>query len=265
MPHASRDTRNRENRRLAWTWSGPVGCWRTCTGRYPPAARCTSLSPAGLRGLRKSEMQVAGIRRTGDRAERIEAGELRPLPDDWVRFAKAMAAAWATGMSSSTPAAGTWIPGCRRRSGCRQPTTRDGSWPRGQRARNAAWTNPHPGLSPPALAGNSRYARAFPCRPVHSQPHLLGREDVDESFGPASVVLGGYGRRVGAGTWSDLLSGLTPRLGCLQTGPSPGSRSFRHPPALPVRSAWPGQEAGVSQIGGQRVRAIPQTTEKGRQ
>jgi len=94
---------------------------------------------------------------------------------------------------------------------------------------------------------------------------IFGREDVDESFGPASVVLRGYGRRVGAGTWSDLLSGLTPRLGCLVTGPSPGSRSFRQLPALPVRSAWPGQEAGVSQIGGQRVRAIPQTTEKGRQ
>jgi hypothetical protein len=28
-------------------------------------------------------MQVAGIRRIGDRTERIEAGELRPLPDDW--------------------------------------------------------------------------------------------------------------------------------------------------------------------------------------
>jgi len=35
-------------------------------------------------------------------------------------------------------------------------------------------TIPHPGLSPSALAGNGRYARAFPCRPVHSQPHLLG-------------------------------------------------------------------------------------------
>ena len=94
---------------------------------------------------------------------------------------------------------------------------------------------------------------------------VIGREDVDESFGPASVVLRGYGRRVGAGTWSDLSSGLTPHLGCLETGPSPGSRSFRHPPALPVRSAWPGQEAGVSQIGGQRVRAIPQPQKKGRQ
>ena len=90
----------------------------------------------------------------------------------------------------------------------------------------------------------------------------VGREDVDESFGPASAVLRGYGRRVGAGTWSDLLSGLTPHLGCLETDPSPGSRSFRHPPALPVRSAWPGQEAGVSQIGGQRVRAIPQPQRK---
>jgi NADPH:quinone reductase-like Zn-dependent oxidoreductase len=29
-------------------------------------------------------MQVAGIRRIGDRAERIEVGELRPLTDDWV-------------------------------------------------------------------------------------------------------------------------------------------------------------------------------------
>jgi transposase len=86
---------------------------------------------------------------------------------------------------------------------------------------------------------------------------------VDESFGPASVVLRGYGRRVGAGIWSDLLSGLTPYLGCLETGSSPGSRSFRHPPALPLRSAWPGQEAGVSQIGGQRVRAIPQPQRKG--
>jgi hypothetical protein len=99
--------------------------------------------------------------------------------------------------------------------------------------------------------------------PKHSEAQRIGREDVDESFGPASVVLRGYGRRVGAGTWSDLLSGLTPHLGCLETGPSPGSRSFRHPPALPVRSAWPGQEAGVSQIGGQRVRAIPQPQRKG--
>jgi NADPH:quinone reductase-like Zn-dependent oxidoreductase len=29
-------------------------------------------------------MQVAGIRRIGDRAERIEVGELGPLADDWV-------------------------------------------------------------------------------------------------------------------------------------------------------------------------------------
>jgi NADPH:quinone reductase-like Zn-dependent oxidoreductase len=29
-------------------------------------------------------MPVAGIPRIGDRAHRIEAGELRPLPDDWV-------------------------------------------------------------------------------------------------------------------------------------------------------------------------------------
>ena len=87
------------------------------------------------------------------------------------------------------------------------------------------------------------------------------REDVDSACGRASVVLRGYGRRVGAGTRSDLLSGLTPP-GCLDTGPSAGSQSFRHPPARPVRSAWPVQEAGVSQLGGQRVRAIPQP-EKG--
>ena len=29
-------------------------------------------------------MQVAGIRRIGDRAERIEVGKLRPLADDWM-------------------------------------------------------------------------------------------------------------------------------------------------------------------------------------
>jgi hypothetical protein len=29
-------------------------------------------------------MQAAGIRRIGDRAERIEVGELLPLADDWV-------------------------------------------------------------------------------------------------------------------------------------------------------------------------------------
>ena len=29
-------------------------------------------------------MQVAGIRRIGDRAERTEVGELRPLTGDWV-------------------------------------------------------------------------------------------------------------------------------------------------------------------------------------
>src|SRR5690349_15905859 len=58
------------------------------------------------------------------------------------------------------------------------------------------------------------------------QPRVFGREDVDESFGPASVVFRRYGRRVGAGTWSDLLSGLTPRVGCLETGSSPGSQSL---------------------------------------
>jgi len=47
-------------------------------------------------------MPVAGIPRIGDRADRIEAGELRPLPDDWVLLT-VMAAAWATGMSSSAP------------------------------------------------------------------------------------------------------------------------------------------------------------------
>ena len=34
-------------------------------------------------------------------------------------------------------------------------------------------TNPHPGLSPSALAVMADM-RVFPCRPAHSQPHLLG-------------------------------------------------------------------------------------------
>ncbi len=32
-------------------------------------------------------------------------------------------------------------------------------------------------MSPSALAGNGRYARGLRCRPDHTQPHLLGRED----------------------------------------------------------------------------------------
>jgi hypothetical protein len=103
-----------------------------------------------------------------------------------------------------------------------------------------------------------RSARAHVWDNSGSQLYIFGREDASRASGPASAVLRGYGRRVGTGTRSDLLSGLTPYEGCPDTGPPAGSWSFRHPPALPVRSAWPGQEAGVSQIGGQRVRAIPQ-------
>ena len=40
---------------------------------------------------------------------------------------------------------------------------------------------------------------------------------------------------------------------------SAGIPGLWHPPAVPSRSAWPGQEAGVSQSGGQRVHAIPQS------
>ena len=47
----------------------------------------------------------------------------------------------------------------------------DGGWPGRQRLARRM-TNPHPA----APADNGRHAPAFPCRPVHSQPHLLGRE-----------------------------------------------------------------------------------------
>ena len=102
-------------------------------------------------------MQVAGIRRIGDRAERTEVGELRPLADDWVLL---------TVMTAGM--------------GNRHESVRTGGWDGGARplaGRSAARTpydNPSSGLSPSALVGNGRYARAFPCRPVHSQPHLLG-------------------------------------------------------------------------------------------
>src|SRR5215831_9970226 len=88
------------------------------------------------------------------------------------------------------------------------------------------------------------------------KPLRIGREDVDQCFGPASVVFLWCGRRVGPG------SGLTSEpadavSGCLDTALSAGPRLW-HPPALPARSAWPVAEAGVHRSGGQRVRAIPQ-------
>jgi hypothetical protein len=58
---------------------------------------------------------------------------------------------------------------------------------------------------------------------------------------PCFRGLRGYGRRVGAGTWSDLLYGLTPP-GCLETGPSAGPQSFQAPTGAAGRSAWPGQD-----------------------
>jgi hypothetical protein len=94
---------------------------------------------------------------------------------------------------------------------------------------------------------------------------LLGREDVDESFGPASVGLRGCGRRVGAGTWSDLLSGLTPVEVVLRPARRLGPGRFRHPPALPVRSAWPGQEAGVHRSAASGCVPSLKPQEKGRQ
>jgi hypothetical protein len=35
--------------------------------------------------------------------------------------------------------------------------------------------------------------------PIEVYEAIIDREDVDQSFGPASVVLRGYGRKVGAG------------------------------------------------------------------
>jgi hypothetical protein len=73
---------------------------------------------------------------------------------------------------------------------------------------------------------------------------VIGREDVDESFGPASVVLRGYGGRVGAGTWSGLLSGLTPRWVVLRParrlGPGRSGTCRRCRPGLPGLGKRPG-------------------------
>ena len=60
-----------------------------------------------------------------------------------------------------------------------------------------------------------RTGQSVPYIPPWVAVHLvrrIGREDVDESFGPASVVLRGCGAGVGSalGPGSDLLSGLTP-------------------------------------------------------
>jgi hypothetical protein len=64
-------------------------------------------------------------------------------------------------------------------------------------------TIPHPGLSPSALAGNGRYARAFPCRPVHSQPHLLGIVLSPNLLRPEKVVVVGVGPVwVAGGCWA---------------------------------------------------------------
>jgi hypothetical protein len=52
-------------------------------------------------------------------------------------------------------------------------------------------TNPHPGLSPSALAGNGRQAPAFPRRPFHSQPHLLSDLISYQNDGKVGMVIVG--------------------------------------------------------------------------
>ena len=92
---------------------------------------------------------------------------------------------------------------------------------------------------------------------VASAASVFGRETVDNASGPASPILTEYGRRVGSlgpGLTSDPADAAR---AVLRDDPSAGSQVFWHPPALPVRSAWPGQEAGVHRSDGQRVRAIP--------
>jgi hypothetical protein len=66
-------------------------------------------------------MQVAGIRRIGDRAQRIEVGELRPLADDWM-----LLTVMAAGMGDwdESVRTGGWDMGARlpMALGWRQPT-----------------------------------------------------------------------------------------------------------------------------------------------
>src|SRR6266536_6160796 len=86
----------------------------------------------------------------------------------------------------------------------------------------------------------------------------IGRESVGSASGPASPVLRWCGRRVGSlgpGLTSD--SADAARLSC-ETICRPGPRFLWHPPARPVCSARPGQEAGVHRSDGQRGRATPQ-------
>jgi hypothetical protein len=66
-------------------------------------------------------MQVAGIRRIGDRAERIEVGELRPLAEDWMLLT-VTAAGMGNWHESVRTGGWDWLPGRRWRWGWRQPT-----------------------------------------------------------------------------------------------------------------------------------------------
>ena len=78
MPHASCLTRHKESGEQAFGLDPGWASW-LLEGRARAVSTDStiqSLSRAGARGLRKCEMQVAGIRRIGDRAERIEVGEL---------------------------------------------------------------------------------------------------------------------------------------------------------------------------------------------
>jgi hypothetical protein len=77
------------------------------------------LMPSRVRsigGRWRREMQVAGIRRIGDRVEIIEVGELRPLADDEV-----LAAGVGNWDEFVRTGAGTWAPGRRWRWAWRQP------------------------------------------------------------------------------------------------------------------------------------------------
>src|SRR5437016_2048484 len=97
---------------------------------------------------------------------------------------------------------------------------------------------------------------------THRCRNRIGREDVDECFRPCFPAFARWGRSVGS-----LGPGLTSESAdaaraVLRDDLSAGSQVFVAPTggAGLIRLAW--EEAGVHGSGGQRVRAIPSTTEK---
>jgi hypothetical protein len=173
------------------------------------------------------------------------------------------------------------LPGQPRPGAAASHTTRDAhARHRGQPGHHAnpGWPGrPHRAASPSDVIGASAdpdaavlarrigggYVLQAHLRPQHCQANRLGRADVGSASGPASPALVWPGRRVGGlgpGLTSESADAVSVCPAKRSAGRVPGFFLAPTSAAGLICLAW--EEAGVRRSDGQRVRAIPSTTEK---